>query len=74
MSYLSSRLLARPYSPVLSFPRCPFKALLFNAKWKSSRQLFAFSILEIINILQLPAPWLINIHFLPATVEGKLCV
>lgn len=56
------------------FSRCPFEALLFNAKQKSSRQLFAFSILEIINILKLPAPWFINIHFLLATVKGKLYI
>lgn len=72
--YLSSCLLAKPYSPVPSFPQCPFKALFLNAKWRSSRQPFAFSILKIINILQLPAPWFINPHFLRAAVKWKLCV
>lgn len=47
--------------------RCPFKALLFNAKCRSSRQPFAFS--EIINILKQPALWLIN----PLTFSPGYC-
>lgn len=42
-------------------PTVPVRALLlFNAEWTSSGQLFAFSILEIVNILKLLALRLID--------------